>query len=281
MPVPVPIACRTVDAATIADRMVPVLDSGASCEPVTATVPGFSIGDAYDVLGAVASVRRAAGWTRAGRKIGFTNRSLWEAYGVDRAFWADLWDRTVVPAETGDAAIALDAFLQPRVEPEVAFGLRGPVPATDDPVAVLGAVEWMAPAFEVVRCPYPGWRFDSVADCIAAAGFHGALVVGRRVPVDEGDRASLAARLASFEARLSRDGELVDSGTGANVLGSPALSLGHLAEVLTGQPSTPALRAGEVVTTGTLTDAPFVRPGERWRAEFGDLGLDPLTLAFT
>ena len=39
----------------------------------------------------------------------------------------------------------------------------------------------------------------------------------------------LAATLASFEATVSRNGELVDSGVGASVLDSPALALGHLA----------------------------------------------------
>src|SRR5690606_18160809 len=85
-----------MDADAIADHLLRVLDAGASCEPVTDDAPGFGVGDAYAALAAIRGRRGGAGWRRAGRKIGFTNRGLWEAYGVDRPFWADVWDRTVV-----------------------------------------------------------------------------------------------------------------------------------------------------------------------------------------
>jgi 2-oxo-3-hexenedioate decarboxylase len=269
-----------VDVEAIAGDVLSVLDTGALCEPVGSNLPGFSVGDAYAVLAAIGRRRIDSGWRRAGRKIGLTNRTMWEAYGVDRAFWADVWDRTIVSASGGAASVALEAFAQPRIEPEVVFRLRGPVPVTDDPVAVLAAVEWMAPAFEVVRCPFPGWRFG-IADCIAAVGFHGALVVGTRVPIDDVNRDTVAATLPAFEATLWHNGELVDSGVGANVLDSPALALGHLARVISEQPGAPDLAAGELVTTGTITNAHPVQADERWRADYGVLGLEPFTLTFT
>ena len=266
-----------VDA--IAERLLCTLDSGAVCEPISDKSPGFSVGDAYAVLAAIGRRRENNGWRRTGRKIGFTNRTIWEAYGVDRAFWADVWDSTVVPVSGGAASVELGSFTQPRIEPEVVFGLRGPVPLTDDPVAVLAAVAWMAPGFEVVRCPYPGWRFG-IADCIAAVGLHGALAVGTPVRIDDGNRDSIASTLAQFEATLWRDGDLVDSGAGANVMDSPALALGHLARVISEQPGAPALGAGELVTTGSVTDAHPVRAGEQWRADYGALDLEPLRLTF-
>jgi 2-keto-4-pentenoate hydratase len=269
-----------VEVDTIADRLVRVLDTGATCEPVSSEAPEFSVGDAYGVLAAIGRRRAGSGWRRTGRKIGFTNRAIWQAYGVDRPFWADIWDRTVVSAPGGAATMALGSFAQPRIEPEVAFGLRGAVPATDDPVAVLEAVEWMAPAFEVVRCPYPGWRFG-IADCIAAAGLHGAVVIGTRVRIDDDNRDTAASTLASFEATLMRNGETVDSGVGANVLDSPAHALGHLARVVSEQRAAPRLVAGEIVTTGTITNAHIVQAGERWHADYGALGLEPVTLTFT
>jgi 2-oxo-3-hexenedioate decarboxylase len=271
--------CRGLDVDAIAERLLRVLDTGAMCEPVSDDVSGFSAGDAYAVLAAIGRRRVDSGWRRAGRKIGFTNRMIWEVYGVDRAFWADVWDTTVVSASGGAASVELGSFAQPRIEPEVVFRLRGPVPVTDDPVAVLAAVDWIAPAFEVVRCPYPGWRFG-IADCIAGAGFHGALVVGPAVRIEDVNRDIVAATLASFEATVSRNGELVDSGVGANVLDSPALALGHLARVISEQPGAPNLAAGELVTTGTITNAHPVRAGERWRADYGALDLEPLTLTF-
>jgi 2-oxo-3-hexenedioate decarboxylase len=268
-----------VEVDAIAERLLRSLDSGALCEPISDHSPGFSVGDAYAVLTAIGRRREDDGWRRAGRKIGFTNRTIWEAYGVDRAFWADVWDRTLVPVSDGAASVALGSFTQPRIEAEVVFGLCGPVPSTDDPVAVLAAVEWMAPGFEVVHCPYPGWRFG-IADCIAAAGLHGALVVGTPVRIDDANRDAIASTLARFEATLWRDGDLVDRGAGANVMDSPALALGHLAHVISEQPGTPALGTGELVTTGSLTNAHPVRTGEQWHADYGALGLEPFRLTF-
>ena len=54
---------------------------------------------------------------------------------------------------------------------------------------------------------------------------------------------------------------------GANVLGSPLISLGYLVDLLEKQPGRQPLRAGEIITTGVLTDAHPVAPGETWRTE--------------
>jgi 2-oxo-3-hexenedioate decarboxylase len=266
-----------VDA--IAERTVRSLDSGALCDPISDGAPGFSVHDAYDVLGAIGRRREADGWRRVGRKIGLTNRAIWEVFGTDRPFWADVWDRTVVPVSDGAATVELGSCAQPRIEPEVVFGLRGPVPPTDDPVALLAAVEWMAPGVEVVRCPYPGWRV-SLADCIAAVGFHGALAVGEPVRIDAAHRSQIASRLARFEVTLCRGGDVVDRGNGTDVLDSPASALGHVARVIADQSGAPPLAAGELVTTGSITNAHPVGPGEQWRADYGELGLEPFTLTF-
>ena len=73
---------------------------------------------------------------------------------------------------------------------------------------------------------------------------------------------------------------MIDTGVGANVLDSPALALAHLARVLAGQPQFPPLAAGEIVTTGTITDAWPVAPGETWTSDYGALGLPGITLTF-
>ena len=75
-----------------------------------------------------------------------------------------------------------------------------------------------------------------------------------------------------------RDGELVDTGVGANALGHPLWALGLLADVLASQPEADPLLAGEIVTTGTLTAALTVRSGETWRTETEGLPLPPLTV---
>ena len=129
------------------------------------------------------------------------------------------------------------------------------------------------------RAISPDWKF-SAADCTAAFGLHGALTIGAPVAVTDANRAALAATLPTFALTLSRGNAVVDRGVGANVLDSPALALAHLARLVADQPNFPPLAAGEIITTGTLTDAWPVAPGEVWSSNYGALGLDGLTVRF-
>jgi 2-oxo-3-hexenedioate decarboxylase len=269
----------TDDVRDVAQRLLAADAAGTTLDPITASAPSFDMDAAYDVLSEIASARRSDGWSPVGRKIGFTNRTLWELYGVDAPMWAHVWDRTLVRATDGVAEVDLTSLVQPRIEPEVVFGLAAPVPPDGDAAAILSAVEWIAAGFEIVRCPYPGWRF-ALPDCCAAFGLHGRLVVGTPVALDDARRDALADTLTSFEATLHRGDEVVDRGVGANVLDSPALALGHLARVLSSQSLHPQLAAGEVITTGTITDAWPVAAGETWSSAYGALGIEGLTVTF-
>ena len=186
----------------------------------------------------------------------------------------------MIDAPEGAATFSLARTTEPRIEPEVVFGLRGAVTATGDARAVLESVEWMAAGFEIVQSQFPEWKFTS-ADCTAAFGLHRALVVGTRVALDDAGRDRGAARLPSFEVALRRGDDVIERGVGANVLDSPALALDHLARVLARQPAMPPLAAGEIVTTGTLTDAWPVRPGDTWSSDYGALVIPGIVLCFT
>ena len=72
----------------------------------------------------------------------------------------------------------------------------------------------------------------------------------------------------------------IDEGTGANVLDGPLHALAHFLAALRDCPGAPDLLPGDVVTTGTWTDAWPVHRGEHWRAAF-DPPLVPLAVRFT
>jgi 2-oxo-3-hexenedioate decarboxylase len=74
-------------------------------------------------------------------------------------------------------------------------------------------------------------------------------------------------RLARFEVNLSRKGKQMAQGRGSGVLGSPLSALRHLNELVSDPAYGPPLAAGEIITTGTLTMALPVAPGERWVAD--------------
>ncbi len=267
------------DLTSIADRLIAAYDTATSLPPITAEAPDFSVADGYAVLADIEARRRAQGWRAVGRKIGFTNRTIWPRYGVHQPMWAHVWSHTVHFAKDGRATFDLKSFVLPRIEPEVVFKLKGPISASDDPLAVLAATEWIAPGFEIVQSHFPDWKFKA-ADCTAAFGLHGALAVGAPLMVTEQNRAALAKALPICAVTLSRGGTVIDRGVGANVLDSPASAMIHLARLIADQPQAPKLAAGEIVTTGTITDAWPVAPGETWSSDYGVLGLHGLTLQF-
>lgn len=268
-----------MNVAAIADEILQAYDRGTPLASISARHVGFDADAAYEVLGETERRLSARGWRPVGRKIGFTNRTIWPRYGVYRPMWAHVWRETVTAAPKAHATLSLDRAAEPRIEPEVVFGISGPVPATDDACEVLRAVRWMAPGFEIVQSHFPGWKFTS-PDCTATLGLHRALVVGPRTAVDAGNRDAIARALPAFTLTLREGDRVVDRGVGENVLGSPALALAHLARVLATQPAMPPLRDGEMVTTGTVTDAWPVAAGQVWTSDYGDLGLPGLALRF-
>jgi 2-oxo-3-hexenedioate decarboxylase len=97
------------------------------------------------------------------------------------------------------------------------------------------------------------------------------LLVGRRVPVRDiaANAQQFDALLASCQVSLSKHGQAVEQGCGANVLDSPLRALHFFLTELRQCPGAPELLPGDVVTTGTWTDAWPVQAGENWRASFG------------
>jgi 2-oxo-3-hexenedioate decarboxylase len=268
------------DITALARRLIDAQDSVASLPPITAARPEFDVPAAYAVLAAIEQARCRQGWQPVGRKIGFTNRTIWGRYGVHQPMVARVWAHTVQLAPVGRASLSLASFVRPRIEPEVVFGLARPVPLDGDAEAILAAVAWIAPGFEVVQSHFPDWKFTA-ADCTAAFGLHAALVVGPVVDVTPANRRALARVLPAFEVTLSRGDAVVDRGIGANVLDSPALALSHMARTLAAYPALAPLVAGEIITTGTITDAWPVVPGETWHSDYGELPVSGLELTFT
>ena len=264
----------------IAQRLIDAQDRAATIAPIAATTAGFDVDAAYEVLRAIEARRIAQGWQPIGRKIGFTNRTIWPRYGVWQPMGARVWSHTVRHAVDGHATQPLASFVQPRIEPEVVFKLRAPIAAGADVESVLEATEWIAAGFEIVQSHFPDWRFEA-ADCTAAFGLHAALTVGAPCRIDAANRPAIAAMLPTFRATLRRGGTVVDTGVGANVLDSPALAVAHLAGVLARHPGHPPLAAGEIVTTGTITDAWPVLAGQTWSSDYDGLPVRGLTLAFT
>jgi 2-oxo-3-hexenedioate decarboxylase len=260
----------------LADDLIAAHDEARLVPPFSELHPGLSAAAAYEAARAFHRHRLEKGWRPVGRKIGFTNRTLWERYGVHEPMWGTVYDRTLIAAHKGHATVPLAGLVQPRIEPEIAFRLKR-APSAGDPHHLLECIDWIAHSVEIVQCHHPGWKV-TIADCCADNGLHGRLVIG--APITLGDLPALETQLPKVEARLFRGDTLRDRGFGENVLGSPLAALGFLVDLLARQPQAEPLRAGEIVTTGVLTDAHAVTAGETWRTEISDLPLRGLTIDF-
>lgn len=271
-----------MDISPIARELLDALDNGRTIASIVERNPGFGWEQGYAVAAEILELRRARGEKTVGRKIGFTNRNIWAEYGATAPIWAHVYDRTLVHAAGGRATVSLAGSARPRIEPEIAFKLKAALPTgLDDPARILEAVEWLAPSFEIVDCHFADWKFKP-ADSTADFALHWRLIVGTPHEIRDADRPALVRQLRDCRVTLSKDGVVADRGVGANALGHPAVAMAHLAAVLARQPQSEPLAPGEVITTGTLTAAMPVRPGEVWSSSYEGLPrVSGLTLAFT
>ena len=263
--------------AALAREMLDAYTTGRSIPvPPSAREGGLDLDTGYAVEAELARMRQAAGHRIVGRKIGLANRAVWKALNLNTLVWASMYEDTVHYAKNGRGAISLARMRAPKIEPEIVVKLRN-VPASADPVAAVEAIEWMAFAFEIVDCPYPDWKFQG-GDFMASIGLHAALLVGEPRAVRREDAKRLVEELGSFTVRLSKNGQVVQEGGGKNVLDNPALCLAEFVSALPAQKFTAPLRAGELISTGSLTPAPAVSAGEQWQVEAQGLEITPLTV---
>lgn len=251
---------------------------------------GLSAEDSYDIARSILDIRVAQGDIPVGRKIGFSNRAIWSRYGVTESIapiWAHLFDSTVRFAPDNHGVQSLRGAVQPRIEPEIVFKLGKTPPPNADCDQVAACIEWMAHAFELVVCPFPDWKFD-VSDAIAAFGLHGSLIIGEPKELSAASRRNLAETLANAAVSLSCSGAEADTdaiallaaGFGSELQGSPVHALWHLHQALQRQPQFAPLAAGEIITTGTWTDAYPIKPGQTWSTAFSGVTLPGLTISF-
>lgn len=268
----------TADIATIARDALGALDNARSIEPFTSRFPNFDSEQAYATAAAIRALRLARGEKPVGRKIGFTNRDLWTQYGIGSPVWSDIYAHTARTLDSSETFL-LSPFCEPQIEPEIVLRLsRTPEPGMDER-AILDCVEWVAHGFEIVQSIFPGWRFK-VPDTIVGFGMHGALRIGAPMAITSKNREAVFAELKSFTVTLARGADVIETGRGTNVLDGPLSALRHLIDVLVNDSNNPPLAAGEIVSTGTLTRAYPVKPGETWSTSISGIPLAGLSIRF-
>jgi 2-keto-4-pentenoate hydratase len=240
-------------------------------EPFTDADPDLGMADGYAVQQQLTGMLLADGDRIVGYKVGLTAKPMQQMIGVDQPDYGPVLASTVYA--DGDA-VPVSAFIQPKIEAEIAFVLRSPLAGPG--VSVLdarAAIAGMTAAVEIVDSRFADWRIK-LADTVADLASNGAVAVSSRlVPLDGPE--VLDPRLIGMV--LTRRGELVDTGAGAAALGDPVRVVAWLANTL-GEMGA-KLEAGHLVMTGALHAAVPMRAGDVFRADFDRLG--PVTVRVT
>ncbi|MCY3769740.1 MAG: fumarylacetoacetate hydrolase family protein [Gammaproteobacteria bacterium] len=230
-----------------------------------------SASEAYRIQDCLVDLLAAEYHSQAcGYKLACTNQPVMALLGVDEPFSGRLMEHST--HESGRVLEASD-FVHRIVEPEFILVMGQDVP----PVAtghtaetILPYIRSVAPGIEIVDHRYSDFTAVGANALIADNAIHGACIMGNAC--DSWHTTDLSTHPVSLDV----NGQECSRGDGGNVLDSPLIALSWLANHL--QTRGRALKAGEIITTGTACDVFYARAKDRIRADFGTLG--SVSLAF-
>lgn len=244
-----------------ASKLLAAYDSREPIAPLTSTYDDLALEDAYAIQLQQIQELTSAGRTVKGHKVGLTSAAMQKMLGVNEPDYGHLLDDFFYLEHM---PIPVDRFIQPRVEPEVAFVLKKPLRGPGVTVhEAIAAIDFVLPALELVDSRIRDWKiglFDTIADNASS----GAVVLGS-TPTDLRE---VDLRLTG--ATLHRNGQVVGTGAGGAVLGSPINSLVWLANTVGARGIT--LEAGHVVLPGAVCAMVPVAAGDTFTATFAGLG---------
>lgn len=244
------------------DELYTALCSRSVVDPLTSRFPSISVDDAYRISLRQLSRRTADGDKPIGKKIGATSVAVQRRFGVEQPDFGFLTDAMLVaPDEAIDVAATL---IQPMVEGELGFVLKRDLAGPGVmPADVIRAAECVIPCLEIVDSRIADWRIryqDTVADNASS----GLVVMGEQLA----DPRKLD--LVTVGMVLEKNGQVVGTGAGAAALGSPARCIAWLANTLGAYGL--ALKADELLLSGSLVPVERVMPGDQFRVRVGGVG---------
>ncbi len=218
----------------------------------------FDLAQAYQIQEAGIDIRAARGDVRVGVKLGFTSRAKMAQMGVDHLIWGVITDSMRLE-EGGE--VDLSQYIHPRIEPEVCFitnrAISTPLTLAEAKAAILG----VAPAMEIIDSRYNQFKFtleDVVADNTSSAGF----IIG--------EMRSAETDIDNCGVVMSADGETVEMGSTAAILGKPLRALVQVSELLFAKNQ--VLPAGAIVMAGAATAAYALKPNQHIQTDIQGLG---------
>ncbi|WP_062305630.1 2-keto-4-pentenoate hydratase [Alicyclobacillus sendaiensis] len=246
--------------SSIADELYRHQTAATELKKLTLRYEGLTVDDAYEIQRLTMQKYMAEGARLVGWKMGLTSKAKQRSVGVDEPIFGHLLSTMELTRPT----LSMKGLIHPRVEPEIAFVFRsrleGPNVTARD---VWFATECVVPAVEIIDSRYENFSFtlvDVIADNASSARFYLA------------DQAfsPYAFRLDEVGVVMRQNGEVVQTGAGAAVLGHPVRSVVEQVRMLTRFGA--AIEPGMVVLTGGITEAIYVHPGDRVEIAFAGMG---------
>ena len=251
----------TDDIQGVAQRLLEAYRTGTPIEPLATEFPHAELSTAYRIAQAQVEQWEKDGDAVKGHKVGLASAAIQRQMGVDQPDFGHL---TASMFHLEHHPIPAELYIQPRIEPETAFVLGRPLSGPGVTIAdAARAVDFVLPALEIVDSRIRDWKigiFDTIADNASSGG----VVLGSR-PVLLRD---IDLRLAGCTLHIN--GELVATGAGGAVLGSPLNSLVWLANTV--GPLGVTLEPGHVVLPGSMPKAFPITAGDSIVANINGLG---------
>lgn len=219
----------------------------------------YAIQDAADAI-----LRAEHGYKPIGWKIAGTNPASRAHLKIDSPFYGRLYDKM---AAASPARIAHVPDFHRVHEPEIAVEIGADLDrslAPFDAARIEAATCAVRPAIEIIGTHFSPWTEAGAPNLASDNAAFGFWIVGS--PVADWSRLDLFDGPVS----ISVDGEMRAAGAGRNVDGGPFGAAAWLANALAGRGL--SLRAGDLITTGSVTAPVPVEPGRRVAADFGALG---------
>lgn len=223
------------------------------------------IDDAYRVQSLAHRLLTAADFGEIGGwKIGCTTRVMQEFLGVDTPVAGAMFLGSM---GQGHREFLVSSPCVLGVECEIAVRMSRDLDRSEQPYDVhdvAGSIASSMAAIEVVEDRFVDYASLGLATLAADDFFHFGSVVG-----EEHDAIN-PYELKDVTATLSINGEFVESGRGSDILGDPLNALVWLANHLVGRGL--ALRAGDVVSLGSVVKTQWVQPGDAVAVDNDALG---------
>jgi 2-oxo-3-hexenedioate decarboxylase/2-keto-4-pentenoate hydratase len=252
------------DIRAAADIIAAARRGRAPLGPLTGDATPRTEAEGYRIQTALHDLLAADFGARIGYKIGCTSAVMQRYLDIPHPCGGGVFAKGVFAS---GAALRAKDFVRVGAECEIAVKLARDLEPSQSPFTadvVAEAIEAYLPAIEIVDDRYVQWETMGAPTLVADDFFAAGCVLGDPVP-----RAA-APDLLAVIGRARINGAEAGQGTGADVLGHPHNALAWLANHLAA--SGRALRAGEIVLTGSLVKTIWLQAGDRVEMQLDGLG---------